>query len=189
MRILLVPQDFLELASQWATLQSSAIVKLYGVMLYSPLAMVMEYLTLGPLDVYLREHKNNLKQVDLVQAGALLANALWHLVCSFPGQYSVNYCMLEIIIKRCKNTKCMFVMAIIHYKVGCKCFLPHSFHFIILAFICAVENTLLYNPRASRSGCLVKGVVLGHLVTGIVGSNPARSVDVCLCVSVLCCPV
>jgi len=43
--------------------------------------MVMEYLSLGPLDVYLKEHKHSLKQVDLVEAGAFLATALWHLVC------------------------------------------------------------------------------------------------------------
>jgi Janus kinase 2/BCL2-associated athanogene 2 len=75
------PQEFLELAGRWATLQSNAIVKLYGVTLSSPLAMVMEYLSLGPLDVYLKEHKHSLKQVDLVEAGAFLATALWHLVC------------------------------------------------------------------------------------------------------------
>jgi hypothetical protein len=33
------------------------------------------------------------------------------------------------------------------------------------------------------------GVGLGCLVTGIVGSNTARGMDVCLCVSVLCYPV
>jgi hypothetical protein len=30
---------------------------------------------------------------------------------------------------------------------------------------------------------------LGRLVTGIVGLNPARGMDACVCVSVLCCPV
>ena len=44
--------------------------------------MVMEYLSLGPLDIYLREHKTSIKQVDLVEAGAFLATALWHLVSS-----------------------------------------------------------------------------------------------------------
>jgi hypothetical protein len=28
-----------------------------------------------------------------------------------------------------------------------------------------------------------------RLVTGVVGWNPARGMDACLCVSVLCCPV
>jgi hypothetical protein len=31
--------------------------------------------------------------------------------------------------------------------------------------------------------------VFGHLNIGIIGSNPARGMDVCLCFSVLCCPV
>jgi hypothetical protein len=38
----------------------------------------------------------------------------------------------------------------------------------------------------------VGGVGLGRLVTGIVGSNPARGMDVCVSVRVfllLCCPV
>jgi hypothetical protein len=34
----------------------------------------------------------------------------------------------------------------------------------------------------------VCGLGLGRLVTGIVGLNPARGMDVCLCASVLCCP-
>jgi hypothetical protein len=43
---------------------------------------------------------------------------------------------------------------------------------------------------AGPGGRAVYGVVgLGLLVTGIVGSNPAQGMDVCLCVSALCCPV
>lgn len=45
-----------------------------------PVAMVTEYLHYGPFDVYLRENKNYMKQVDLVEAGTYLASALWHLV-------------------------------------------------------------------------------------------------------------
>jgi hypothetical protein len=33
----------------------------------------------------------------------------------------------------------------------------------------------------------LKGVGLGLVVIGVGGSNPARGMDVCLCVSVLCC--
>lgn len=47
-------QDFIELASKWACVQSSSIVRLYGVTLSSPTAMVLEYLPYGPFDVYLR---------------------------------------------------------------------------------------------------------------------------------------
>jgi hypothetical protein len=38
---------------------------------------------------------------------------------------------------------------------------------------------------ASPGDRAVYGVVLGRLVTGIAGSNPARSMDVCLCVYVV----
>jgi hypothetical protein len=37
--------------------------------------------------------------------------------------------------------------------------------------------------------CSISADPVGRAVTGIVGSNPDRSNDVCLCVSVLCCPV
>ncbi|KAG8222937.1 hypothetical protein J437_LFUL000232 [Ladona fulva] len=72
-------REFLELANRWAFLQSTCIVKLYGVTLTSPVMMVMEYLKLGPLNVYLTENKQKMKPVDLVEAGTYLATGLWHL--------------------------------------------------------------------------------------------------------------
>jgi hypothetical protein len=42
---------------------------------------------------------------------------------------------------------------------------------------------------AVPGGRAVKGVGLGRLVAGIVGVNPAQGMDLCLCVSVFCCPV
>lgn len=94
MHVVLVPQDFLELAGRWATLQSNAVIKLYGVTLSSPLSMITEYLSLGPLDMYLKEHKLSLKQVDLVEAGAFLARALWHLVCGVGDKHNINFYMM-----------------------------------------------------------------------------------------------
>jgi hypothetical protein len=38
-------------------------------------------------------------------------------------------------------------------------------------------------------GRVAKGVGLACLVTGIGGLNLTRGMDVCLCVSVLCCPL
>lgn len=70
----------MELASQWAFLQSSAIVRLYGITLSSPVTMVMDYIKLGPLDEYLRQNKSLIKPVDFIEASSYLASALWHLV-------------------------------------------------------------------------------------------------------------
>jgi hypothetical protein len=42
---------------------------------------------------------------------------------------------------------------------------------------------------AGHSGRAVWGVGLGRLVAGIVGSNPAQGMDVCLRLSMLCCSV
>lgn len=73
-------QELLDLAGSWACLQSNSIVKLFGITLRGPVSMVSEYLQYGPFDAYLRERKNCMKDVDLVEAGTYVASALWHLV-------------------------------------------------------------------------------------------------------------
>jgi hypothetical protein len=50
-------------------------------------------------------------------------------------------------------------------------------------------NILYGSGNAGHRGRAVWGVGLGRLVAGIVGSNPAQGMDVCLRLSVLCCPV
>ncbi|CAH1999123.1 unnamed protein product [Acanthoscelides obtectus] len=72
-------KDFLSLAGQWVFLQSSSIVRLYGIAFTSGISLVSEYITLGPLDQYLREKKGIVKTVDLIEAASSLASALWHL--------------------------------------------------------------------------------------------------------------
>lgn len=72
-------KDFLAIAGQWAFLQSSAIVRLYGITLSNNISFVLEYFRLGPLDNYLREKHSIIKEVDLIEASANLASALWHL--------------------------------------------------------------------------------------------------------------
>lgn len=66
--------------SQWASVQSPVLVRLYGLSLNSPLGMVMELLPLGPLDAYLQHNSPRIKEVDLVEAANYLATALWNLV-------------------------------------------------------------------------------------------------------------
>lgn len=68
------------MAGQYAYLQSSAIVRLYGITLSSNVSLVLEYFRLGPLDQYLRNNKGILKKVDLIEAASNVASALWHLV-------------------------------------------------------------------------------------------------------------
>ncbi|CAH4030590.1 tyrosine-protein kinase hopscotch [Pieris brassicae] len=72
-------KDFVELASKWACVQSSSIVRLYGVTLSSPTALVLEYLPFGPFDVYLRENEERVKPLHLKKVAAGLARALWDL--------------------------------------------------------------------------------------------------------------
>nr|CAI5847140.1 unnamed protein product [Callosobruchus analis] len=56
-----------------------SIVRLYGIAFTSGISLVSEYVTLGPLDQYLREKKGIVKTVDLIEAASSLASALWHL--------------------------------------------------------------------------------------------------------------
>lgn len=78
-------QEQLELMSQWASVQSPVLVKLYGLSLNSPLGLVMELLPLGPLDAYLQHNSSRVKEVDLVEAANYLATALWNLVSYIHG--------------------------------------------------------------------------------------------------------
>ncbi|KAI4469186.1 tyrosine-protein kinase hopscotch [Holotrichia oblita] len=72
-------KDFLDIAGQWAFLQSNAVVKLFGVTLSAQISMIAEYVRFGPLDEYLRKNKHKMKEVDLIEASSNLASALWHL--------------------------------------------------------------------------------------------------------------
>lgn len=57
------------------------IYRLYGITLAPAVGMLMELVKLGPLDVYLRENSpQSVTIVDLVEAAACLATAVWHLV-------------------------------------------------------------------------------------------------------------
>jgi hypothetical protein len=70
---------------------------------------------------------------------------------------------------------CAFLISLIHAT--------YSFHVILLDL---VTPTMF---GASHSSHVVWGVVLDHSNAGIVGSNPAQGMDICLRLSVLCCPV
>ncbi|CAD6215597.1 GSCOCT00000409001.2-RA-CDS [Cotesia congregata] len=73
-------REFFELAGKWGQLRSSALVRLYGLTVSPTVGMLMELIKLGPLDVYLQSKSaQSIKTVDMVEASACLANALWHL--------------------------------------------------------------------------------------------------------------
>ncbi|XP_063888153.1 tyrosine-protein kinase hopscotch-like [Scylla paramamosain] len=71
-------ERYLAVLNQFAFVTCDCVVAVHGVTL-SPLALVMEFLPLGPLDKYLQEHHTSLKEVDLVEAATHLARALWYL--------------------------------------------------------------------------------------------------------------
>jgi hypothetical protein len=51
------------------------------------------------------------------------------------------------------------------------------------------STLLLFIIIAGHSGRAVRGLGLGRLIAGILGSNPAQGMNVCPRLSVLCCPV
>lgn len=74
--------DFVQLADKWAKLDLSEIVKMHGITLHQPIALVMESIKVGPLDDFLRnpKHKKDISLLDLVEISYTLAKALHYLV-------------------------------------------------------------------------------------------------------------
>ncbi|KAK3911076.1 Tyrosine-protein kinase hopscotch [Frankliniella fusca] len=69
------PQGFIRecdrwtsMARSWALLHSSCIVRLLGIVMNIPPSLVMEDIALGPLDNYLKENRQVVKAIDLVEA-------------------------------------------------------------------------------------------------------------------------
>lgn len=73
----------MDLAGHWADLQSNTVIRMFGITLTGQISIVTEYVRHGPLNQYLQKHKGTVKQVDLIEAAANLASALWHLVCFY----------------------------------------------------------------------------------------------------------
>lgn len=73
--------DFVKLADMWAKLDLSEIVRMHGITLNQPIALVMETIRVGPLDEFLRnpKHRKDVKLLDLVEIAYTLAKALHYL--------------------------------------------------------------------------------------------------------------
>lgn len=73
-------KEFLELAGKWSQLRSGTLVRLYGLTVTPSIGMLLELVRHGSLDEYLRSSSSQtIKTVDMVEATACLAAALWHL--------------------------------------------------------------------------------------------------------------
>jgi len=74
--------QFLNLASRSMRYDDPSICQVFGACLpidTEPLILVREYFKFGPLDAFLRDHKQQLKDVELLEAGTSLARALFFL--------------------------------------------------------------------------------------------------------------
>lgn len=70
--------DFLQLADFWASIDCRNIIKLYGVALFKPVAMVLESSRDGPLDEFLRRHRS-VSFSSLIDVAHSLACALYYI--------------------------------------------------------------------------------------------------------------
>jgi len=67
------------LIDKWKKHDSTEIIKLYGITLYQPIAMILESTKLGPLNEFLRKNKQA-SMICLIDAAYSLAKALHYLV-------------------------------------------------------------------------------------------------------------
>lgn len=79
----------LSLSKRWSSVSSIAVVRLFGLCIDTPTALVSEYFSLGPLDVYLRTNKDKVLFSNLVEAATYIATALWDMVI-FINLYTFN---------------------------------------------------------------------------------------------------
>lgn len=74
--------DFVKLADWWGKLDLSEIVRMHGLTLHQPISLVFESISHGPLDEFLRSHKDrkSINLLNLVETAFSLAKALHYLV-------------------------------------------------------------------------------------------------------------
>ena len=74
--------QFIELSKKMMSWEDASLCSVFGFCLpcqSEPPVLVTEYFHLGPLHAYLRHHKSDLAQVDLLETSACLARALHYL--------------------------------------------------------------------------------------------------------------
>lgn len=91
--------EFHKLADKWSKLDISEIVKLHGLILYNPIALVLEPLKYGPLDIFLRTHEYRKLVVprNLVETAYSLARALYYLQEKQIAHGRIRCSSLEVI--------------------------------------------------------------------------------------------
>lgn len=67
------------MASQCVIWQCDSLVSFRGIILGSPQAIVLDWMPLGPLDVYLRENSLFPENIELIEAACQIAKAVWFL--------------------------------------------------------------------------------------------------------------
>ncbi len=68
------------MADRCALWQCESLLTLRGIVLVNPLALVLDWMPLGPLDAYLKENVLHVEVTELIEAASHIAKAVWFLV-------------------------------------------------------------------------------------------------------------
>ncbi|CAL8096712.1 unnamed protein product [Orchesella dallaii] len=72
-------KEFFEMADKCILWQCDSLINLRGIVLGNPQALVLDWMPLGPLDIYLKENCLHVESVELIEAASHIAKALWFL--------------------------------------------------------------------------------------------------------------
>lgn len=80
--------------------QCESLLPLRGIVLGNPLALVLDWMALGPLDTYLKENSLHVEVVELIEAASHIAKALWFLVrCKFYVLYlTLDFTKVSLVL-------------------------------------------------------------------------------------------
>ncbi|XP_026815515.1 tyrosine-protein kinase hopscotch [Rhopalosiphum maidis] len=126
--------DLLSLSKRWSSVSSSAIVRLFGLCVDTPTALVSEYFALGPLDTYLRTNKDNILFSNLVEAATYIATALWDMetACLVHGKIR---CHKFVVAEHTKNS---FIVKLTDPGIH-KCYTNYDLYWIPTEFYNTME--------------------------------------------------
>ncbi|XP_050436831.1 tyrosine-protein kinase hopscotch-like [Adelges cooleyi] len=126
--------NLLSLSKRWSSVSSSAIVRLFGLCVDTPTALISEYFPLGPLDSYLRTNKDQITFSNLVEAATYMATALWDMetACLVHGKIR---CHKFVVAEHSRNA---FVVKLTDQGIH-KCYTSYDLYWIPVEFYNSVE--------------------------------------------------
>jgi len=126
--------DLLSLSKRWSSVSSSAVVRLFGLCVDTPTALVSEYFALGPLDAYLRTNKDKVSFSNLVEAATFIATALWDMETASLVHGKIR-CHKFVVAEHSRKS---FVVKLTDPGIH-KCYTNHDLYWIPTEFYNTIE--------------------------------------------------